>query len=59
LGGDGPTRADSAVIRLAASKYRSGGNGVIKLVLGDGEYTWEFVNTKYSHINDSGTGFCH
>jgi hypothetical protein len=59
LGGDGPTVADSAVIRLPTSLYRSGGNGVLKLVLGDSSYTWEFLNTRYSHITDSGTGYCH
>ena len=59
LGGDGPVNADSAVIRLPSSKYRSGGNGVLKLVLGNGEYSWEFLNTKYSHIQDSGHGVCH
>jgi hypothetical protein len=59
LAGDGPLVADSAVTRLPTSEYRSGGNGVLKLVLGDGAYTWEFLNTKYSHIQDSGTGYCH
>ena len=59
LGGDGPIHADSAVIRHPLSEYRSGGNGVLKLVLGDSAYTWQFLNTKYSHIEDSGTGFCH
>jgi hypothetical protein len=59
LGGDGPIHADSAVIRLPVSRYRSGGNGVVKLVLGDGEYSWEFVNTKYSHVSDRGRGVCH
>jgi hypothetical protein len=59
LGGDGPTHADSAVVRLPVSVYRSGGNGVVKLVLGDGEYSWEFINTKYSNIQDKGRGTCH
>ena len=59
LGGDGPTHADSAVVRLPVSVYRSGGNGVVKLVLGDGEYSWEFVNTPYSNIQDRGRGTCH
>jgi len=59
LGGDGPTVADSAIIKHPLSAYRSGGNGVLKLVLGDSTYTWEFLNTKYSHIQDSGTGSCH
>src|ERR1041384_3355608 len=59
VGGDGPINADSAVVRLPSSKYRSGGNGVLKLVLGNGEYSWEFLNTKYSHIQDSGHGVCH
>jgi hypothetical protein len=59
LGGDGPIHADSALIRHPLSEYRSGGNGILKLVLGDGAYSWEFVNTKYSHITDSGYGTCH
>jgi len=59
LGGDGPIHADSAIVRLPTSEYRSGGNGVLKVVLGDGVYSWEFLNTKYSHIQDSGSGVCH
>lgn len=59
LGGDGPIRADSALIRHPLSEYRSGGNGVVKLVLGSGEYSWEFINTKYSQIQDRGRGTCH
>ncbi|MFN2571381.1 MAG: hypothetical protein ABR537_07180, partial [Gemmatimonadales bacterium] len=60
LGGDGPTTFDQpAAIRHALSQYRAGGNGVLKLVLGDGAYSWEFVNTKYSHIDDRGRGTCH
>ena len=59
LGGDGPIHADSALIRLPVSVYRSGGNGVVKLVLGNGEYSWEFINTKYSNIQDKGRGTCH
>ena len=59
LAGDGPIVADSALVRHPLSEYRSGGNGVLKLVLGDGAYTWEFLNTRYSHIRDSGSGTCH
>jgi len=59
LAGDGPVVADSAQVRLPTSEYRSGGAGFLKLVLGDGAYTWEFLNAKYSHIQDSGTGTCH
>jgi hypothetical protein len=60
LGGDGPTAFDQpAAVRHPLSEYRAGGNGVLKLVLGDGAYTWEFINTKYSHINDRGYGTCH
>jgi hypothetical protein len=60
LGGDGPTPFDQpAAVRLPYSMYRAGGNGVLKLVLGDGVYSWEFLNTKYSHIQDSGRGKCH
>ncbi|HET9387894.1 MAG TPA: hypothetical protein VFO67_22365 [Gemmatimonadales bacterium] len=60
LGGDGPTGFDQpAAVRNPLSEYRAGGNGVLKLVLGSGEYSWEFVNTKYSHIQDQGRGVCH
>jgi hypothetical protein len=59
LAGDGPLTVDSAVVRHPLSEYRSGGNGFLKLVLGNGAYTWEFLNTRYSHITDSGTGTCH
>jgi len=60
LGGDGPTTYEQpALVRHPLSQIRAGGNGVLKLVLGDGEYSWEFMNTKYSHIQDSGRGTCH
>jgi hypothetical protein len=60
LGGDGPTTFDQpAAVRHPLSEYRAGGNGVLKLVLGDGAYSWEFLNTKYSHITDRGSGTCH
>jgi hypothetical protein len=59
LGGDGPIKADSALYPHPLSEYRSGGNGVLKVVLGDGVYSWEFLNTKYSHIQDAGRGTCH
>jgi hypothetical protein len=60
LGGDGPTTYDQpAAVRHPLSEFRAGGNGVLKLVLGDGEYSWEFINTPYSQIHDSGHGVCH
>jgi hypothetical protein len=59
LAGDGPITAAAPVIKHPLSEYRSGGSGFLKLVLGDGAYTWEFLNGKYSHIQDSGTGRCH
>jgi acid phosphatase type 7 len=59
LAGDGPIHADSALILHPLSAFRSGGNGAVKLVLGDGEYSWEFLNTKYSNIQDRGRGVCH
>ena len=59
LAGDGPITADPPVVKHPLSEYRSGGNGFLKLVLGDGAYTWEFLNTKYSRIVDSGSGTCH
>lgn len=59
LGGDGPIVADSALVKHPLSEYRSGGDGFVKLVLGDGAYTWQFVNSRYSHIIDQGSGTCH
>ena len=57
--GDGPVHGDSAIVRLPTSEYRSGGNGVLQVVLGDGVYSWKFLNTKYSNIQDAGRGVCH
>jgi hypothetical protein len=59
LAGDGPTTAGAVSNTHPLSEYRRGGNGFLKLTLGDGEYRWEFVNTKYSHIDDRGVGKCH
>jgi hypothetical protein len=59
LAGDGPTVTPPAVITHPLSEYRSGGNGVLKVVLGRDSYTWEFLNTQYSHVVDSGRGTCH
>ena len=37
----------------------SGVFGVLKLTLGDGSYTWEFVPVAGQTATDSGTGTCH
>ena len=59
LAGDGPTTTPSVSNRHPLSEYRSGGNGFLKLTLGDGEYRWEFENTRWSNIDDRGIGKCH
>lgn len=59
LGGNGPVNTPSFLGTHPLSEYRSGGNGVLKLVLGDGRYSWEFVNTRWSTIQDRGAGTCH
>jgi hypothetical protein len=59
LGGDGPVANPRFEYRHPMSQYRSGGNGVLKLQLGEGQYTWEFINTKFSNVQDWGTGTCH
>ena len=59
LGGDGPTVTPHVTTRHPLSVYRSGGNGVLKLILGDGKYTWQFMNTSNSNVQDWGTGTCH
>lgn len=59
LAGDGPTTTPSVTITHPLSHSRSGGNGFLKLTLGEGAYTWEFVNTRWSSIEDQGSGTCH
>jgi hypothetical protein len=59
LGGDGPLATPQVATRHPLSQYRSAGNGVLKLTLGDGQYTWVFLNTQYSNVQDWGTGTCH
>jgi hypothetical protein len=59
LGGDGPMATPQVTERHPLSRYRSGGNGVLKLVLGDGVYTWQFLNGSGSNVQDWGTGRCH
>jgi hypothetical protein len=41
------------------SEYRSGGNGVLRLTLADSSYSWQFLNTQWSSIQDQGSGRCH
>lgn len=59
LGGDGPLQTPRVATRHPLSEYRSAGNGVLKLILGEGQYTWIFLNTQYSDVQDWGTGSCH
>lgn len=59
LGGDGPIATPRVAYRHPLSQYRSGGNGVLMLQLGEGQYTWEFKNTKFSNVQDWGRGSCH
>ena len=59
LGGDGPLTTPVVATTHPLSEYRSAGNGVLKLTLGDGIYSWQFLNTQHSNVMDSGTGTCH
>jgi hypothetical protein len=59
LGGDGPLATPQVATRHPLSQYRSAGNGALKLILGEGQYTWIFLNTQYSNVTDWGTGTCH
>lgn len=59
LGGDGPMQTPWVTVRHPLSVYRSGGNGVLKLTLGDGQYTWQFINAAGSNVQDWGRGSCH
>lgn len=57
--GAGPLNTPDVTITHPLSEYRRGGNGVLKLTLGDGEYTWQFLNTPHSRVRDQGVGTCH
>jgi hypothetical protein len=57
--GDGPLTTPEVLITHPLSEYRSGGNGILRLQLGDGQYTWQFLNTQHSRIRDQGVGRCH
>jgi len=59
LGGDGPLATPAVTFRHPLSLYRSGGNGFLKMTLGDGVYTWEFLNASGSNVTDWGSGTCH
>jgi len=59
LAGDGPLTTPTFAMTHPLSLYRSGGNGFLKVTLGEGVYSWEFVNTQWSHVEDRGTGTCH
>lgn len=56
LGGDG--WQDPTVIH-PNSVVRGVGRGVLKMVLGDGNYSWEFLAAAGTTFTDSGTGTCH
>lgn len=57
--GNGPLTTRPEVIVHPLSEYRSGGNGILQLQLGDGRYTWKFLNTRHSNVRDQGVGRCH
>ena len=57
--GNGPLTTRPETIVHPLSEYRSGGNGILQLQLGDGRYTWKFLNTRHSSIRDQGVGTCH
>lgn len=57
--GNGPLTTRPEVIVHPLSEYRSGGNGILQLQLGDGRYTWKFLNTPHSNVRDQGVGTCH
>ncbi len=59
LGGDGPMQTPWVTVRHPLSVYRSGGNGVLRMTLGDGIYTWQFFNAPGSSVQDWGSGACH
>ena len=47
-----PTTAANSELRLAVA------HGVIRFVLKDGSYQWQFIPTT-GEVTDAGTGFCH
>ena len=57
LGGDGAASATPAHMH-PLSQYRQGGQGVLKMTLGDGEYAWSFLNNDGTTA-DTGRATCH
>ena len=57
-GGQG-TDAFSTTIRPNSAVRRSGTYGVLKLVLGAGTYSWQFIPVAGQAFSDSGSGTCH
>ena len=57
-GGDGLDAANSLIIPNSEVNI-SGAYGVLKLTLGDGTYSWQFVPAGGQTATDSGSGSCH
>ncbi len=57
LGGDGSAAATVSNLH-PLSQYRQGGQGVLKMTLGDGEYAWAFLNNDGT-TSDAGRATCH
>ena len=56
-GGAGLYRFTTAIANTEA--YSVDANGVLKLTLGAGTYTWEFIPVTGKTYSDSGSGVCH
>jgi hypothetical protein len=57
-GGEG-LDAPNTVLAPNSEVQISGVFGLLKLTLGNGSYTWEFVPVAGQSATDSGTGTCH
>ena len=58
VGTGGKSMDGFAATPVANSSVRMSGFGILKLTLGNGVYSWQFVN-EAGNVLDSGTGSCH
>src|SRR5262249_55814215 len=59
VGTGGAEQRPMGTIRATSEVSNAATYGVLKLTLGDGSYTWEFLPISGQSFTDSGSGDCH
>jgi hypothetical protein len=60
VGTGGASHDSLAPAPLATTEFRQSDSfGVVSLVLGDGQYEWEFIPIAGQLVTDRGSGTCH